>query len=1427
MTTASRVRDTWKALRRCERGVWVGDGRVHLEVCAAPAERRGAFEAELVEMLGAVPGVRWAALARPLRRVVVAVDGGAPPSRDDLCGVIAAVEARHGAQPAFDPDDGLLVPGDPQPLHRVRLELGLDAAALAVGAASRGAETHPAELDLAALLAALEGIPAARAWLDRRAGPADGDLWLNAGNALAAALLHGVGPVVDGVRRWIRLSSLEALADRWPAREAALFADPGRLAGAEGAGGPAGATDPRAEDGAAPADGARDAARPVPLPDGAIERYASTAGVASLGALGLGVAATQRPELAGATLVGGTARPAYHGREAFTWTLVGRLARRGALVLRPDRLAHLDRVDTVVFDARVLGDGAPGADARATIDAVRRVGLSARVVAAEGDGAGVPGAARLDAPAGAAAAIRGLQRAGHVVAWVGAGPDPALRTADLSLGLPTEGGPLPLAADVVGARGLEDARLLAGAAEAARRVAADGVRVAAAEGAAGLLLALGGLEKGTAARVALASQAASLLAVLVGARAAQGLRAGRHAAAPEPPAWHALDPDEALRRLGSRRDGLGAAEVALRTPRAEPPRSRGAVYRELVLDEVSNPLAPILGAGAGLSALAGAWADALLILGVLGANALLGAGQRLRTEARLRALDTRERRHARVRRGGAVAKVEAEGLVPGDVVTLQAGEVVLADCRLLDAHGLEVDESSLTGESEPVRKRVAPVDAAAPVAERRSMLYEGTSLTAGEAHAVVVATGDATEARRAHLEAEDAAPAGGVEQRLEALTELTAPAAAVAGLVLVAAGVARGARPADVLASGVGLAVAAIPEGLPVLATAAQLAAAERLSERGAIARNPRAIEALGRVDVLCADKTGTLTEGRLRLRRVWAAASTDEDGDGAGRPVDALDEAARGVLAVALRASPEGVEGRRLPHPTDRAVVRAAADAGVTTATGATGWRRRHERPFEPGSRAWHGVLGAAGDGARVSVKGAPEAVLPRCDLAPGERARLEARAHGMARRGLRVLAVAERPLPGDPAKLAEDDVRGLTFLGLLGVADPVRATARQAVDALRRAGVAVVMVTGDHPSTAEAIAAELGLVDGRGAVLTGVEVDALGDPALDARVGDVAIFARVTPRQKVRIVRALRRAGRVVAMTGDGANDAPAIRLADVGIALGEKATAAARTAADVVVPDGRIESLVDAILEGRALWASVRDAVSLLVGGNLGEIGFTLLSGLVGGRAGLNARQLLLINALTDAAPALAVALRPPDRDVAPETWLEAGPERSLGAALDEDIVFRALITGGATTAAWLAARATGARGDRASTVALVTLVGSQLAQTLAVGGRSLAVRSSGLASIALLLAAVETPGVSGFFGCRPLGPVSLAQAGAASAAAALVTRRGGALRRRVPGLVAALRRWSARVAGEDGDAPRAAATPDPAGWADPGTSVEARA
>jgi cation-transporting P-type ATPase I len=958
--------------------------------------------------------------------------------------------------------------------------------------------------------------------------------------------------------------------------------------------------------------------------------------------------------------------------------------------------------------------------------------------------------------------IRRLQREGRAVCLVATSRSPRV-DADLTIGLMREGEAPPWGAHVICRDDLSDVRFLIHAAVAARQVAKQGVNIALGAATLGALVSAGGVLPLTSRRVIAVVNAASLVSMANGVRGSFALARRALPAPRDRTPWYALEARSVLVKLRTSEQGLLRREALRRKrPNLADSRSRVGELVEAVTDELFNPLAPLLAAGAGLSAAVGSFGDAGMVGGVVLLNALIGGAQRYRTERRLRELSRGERRYARVRRGNALLDMPEHELVRGDIIVLEAGDVVPADCRILSAEALEVDASSMTGESLPVRKSPS-ASFESHVADRSSMLYDGTAIAAGRAVAVVVATGEETEARRGASAVKRDPSRGGVERRLRSLIHMTGPVALGAGVSLIGAGLLRGRKLEDLVGSGVSLAVASVPEGLPLIATAAQLAAASRLSQRGALVRNVRSIEALGRVDALCLDKTGTLTEGRIELGSI---------SEGTSDAAASYGDNERSVLAAALRAAPEQRIGSTKTDPTDAALYRAAETQSVRAFDGAGGWLRLREQPFEA-ERGYQVVLGETREGALLSVKGAPEKLIAHVarlrksgqELEVDEAGRLALleRARELGGAGLRVLAVAE-------ARVAVDhdvaQLPPLTFRGFVAFHDPVRPTSAQAVSDLHAAGVVTYMLTGDHPSTAEAIAREVGLLAPGGIVMSGGALAQFSDEELDAQLGRVRVFARVTPAQKVRIVRALQRAGRVVAMVGDGANDAPAIRLANVGIAVGRHSTAAARAAADVVLMDERIETLVHAIVEGRAMWASVRDAVSILVGGNLGEIGFMLAAGLLDGRPPLNPRQLLLVNLLTDVAPAMAIALRPPSLDTLNALRSE-GPEASLGQPLNRDIALRALVTSLGAGSAWIVGRFGGR--ERANTVGLLALVGSQLGQTLLSGKMSRPVVITSVASAATLAAIVQTPGVSQLFGCKPLGPFGWATAIGASAGA----------------------------------------------------------
>ncbi|MFF4651675.1 cation-translocating P-type ATPase [Streptomyces sp. NPDC001380] len=1039
--------------------------------------------------------------------------------------------------------------------------------------------------------------------------------------------------------------------------------------------------------------------------------------------------------------------------------------------------------------------------------------------------------------------VRALQADGRGVLLVARDRPHALRAADVGVCVAPDEGGADWTADIVcGAGGppgsaLEQAWRVLAAVPAAHEQSTSAAHTSVAASALGALLSASRPpERGRGPFLGWRTAPPVHLAAF-GAMATSALRARGVSRRPSPPsvvrdAWHALPADEVWQRMRELQEAeraraartaaeLGQRPAAALRDRAAavrraacavpgvrpavrrlagPARTAADLYRA-TRDELHDPLTPVLTLGAAASAVVGSGVDAFLVGGVMLGNAVVSGTQRMRAERALHALLLRQRTHARLvaqppgdaphppepahTRG---RKVPADRLRPGDLIAVHPEDVVPADARLLAAVSLEVDEASLTGEPLPVGKSPEAVPNAHQ-AERSCMLYEGTVVLAGSGVAVVVATGGATEAGRAARAAGRVRSTAGLQARLAELTRIALPATGVGGLAVTGLGLLRGLRLREALASGVAIAVAAVPEGLPLVATVAQLAAARRLSGLGVLVRSTRALEALGRVDTVCFDKTGTLTEGRLSLVRTAALHG----------PVPIAGGTGRRILRNAARACPPFADGiREMAHATDRAVAEAALDHDEVP-----GWKLLAELPFETG-RGFSAALGDAGEGPVIAVKGAPETVLERCSevadrngrplpLTEARRHRARERVQALAGRGLRVLAVARIAVdgPGEPAGMSGEElagrVRDACLLGFVGIADAPRPHASASVAGLVRAGVRPVMVTGDHPVTAAAVAADIGIPDA-GRVLTGAELEALPAARRAEVVAAAAVFARVSPAQKVRIVRELQRAGRVVAMTGDGTNDAAAIRRADVGIAVAGRGSGSARSAADLVLtaPDPRL--ILDALAEGRSLWASVRDAIAILVGGNAGEIAFTLAGTAVSGRAPLTTRQLLVVNMLTDMLPALAVALTPRRSDAETEGARGAegggravtdGPARGFaGPEVARMLAVRGSATAAAALVAWQLGRATRVLPDggrRASTMALAALVGAQLGQTLIGRWRSPLVLLTSGVSAAALVAAVEVPGINRFFGCTALGPVGwavvLGCAVVATAAAAL--------------------------------------------------------
>jgi cation-transporting ATPase I len=1429
---------------------WLVEDRAHLAVRGVHRPEAQAAAEHVERLLAERDGVRSAELNAVLGHVVIHHDPDRLGSRE-LNRLVSEVERDCGLDREPHAPAGRNHPGAAVSLVQEALLAGLQVTGLVYATLGRALPALPVGYLAPAptLVSLVDAVPWLRAVAEAGIGKPATDTLLGAATAASnASARRSLGLLVDAClrvslygetaarrRAWAQWDRV--LADRAGAhRAAALYCSP----------------------------------RPVPVPDGPVERLANSSAALAVGGYAAALAGSRDRRRADAVLLSAVPKAARVGREGFAAQLGRDLAGRGSLVLDREVLRHLDRVDTVLIDApvlltgrRVVEDVLPvadgidpvelyeraydlvdlrrprrkrqrggwsvrpfaeagvevtvepaesvqqaaveGADKGATVLLLQRdarpVALvfvvakldplaDALVAAANSAGrvliAGCNGALQRRLPVDGSvpggdqllASVRALQDGGSVVGLVSARSGSSLAAADVGIGIAGTGGRLPWGAAVLCGE-VAQACVLLQAVAPARSASRRSAQLSIAGSGLASLLAVLGPAAGAPDRAAIPVHMAALVAL--GAGTWWAMSAGRRPAPVprESTPWHTMSPRSVLQSLSSSHTGLSEAEAEHRQreqPAAHEPQPVG--LGQASLEELANPLTPALAAGAGISASTGSALDAVMISTVLGLNALIGGAQRLSADRALRQLGRTSAPPVRVRRqGGEVgeATVRADQLVTGDLVELHAGDAVPADCRILSARGVEVDESSLTGESTVVAKSAAAT-VATDLAERHCMLYEGTVVAAGDAVAVVVATGQRTEAGRAARLHEQDAPLTGVEVRLRTLTARVLPVSVGAGVALTAVDLLRGRPVAQALNRAVSLAVAAVPEGLPFVATVAELAAARRLSARGALVRNTSTIEALGRVDVLCFDKTGTLTEGRITLRCVSDGAQTCSVHD--------VSPQLRRIVGVAVRASPWRTGEQQVPHQTDRAILRGARRLGVTADEGQDWIEQLDELRFESG-RGYHASLWRSSHGHRLSIKGAPEVVLPLSTrwrqgktvvpLDDAARHRIDEEIDRLARQGYRVLAVAERSTSPKP-DLRESRIRKLEFCGLLALSDPVRPTAADAVGTLQAAGVSIMMITGDHPSTAESIAAELNALNGR-QVLTGAHLDAMDDEQLAAALPSTAVFARVTPAQKARIVRGLQQAGRTVAVTGDGTNDAPAIRMADVGLALGTRATPAARQAADVVITDDRIETITDAIVEGRGMWSSVRDALSILLGGNLGEIAYALGTGLLTGGEVLNARQLLLVNLLTDVLPAMAVAVRPPP-NVSPTQLLAEGPEASLGHALTLDVSLRAVTTAVAATAAWLIARPVSTPGQ-AGTTGLVALVAAQLGQTIAVRGRTPLVLAAAIGSLLLLAAAVQLPGVSRVVGCRPLLPHQWAIALVAATAATVAQLIGQAL------------------------------------------------
>lgn len=646
--------------------------------------------------------------------------------------------------------------------------------------------------------------------------------------------------------------------------------------------------------------------------------------------------------------------------------------------------------------------------------------------------------------------------------------------------------------------------------------------------------------------------------------------------------------------------------------------------------------------------------DAVAILVIVILNGIVGFVQEYRAERALEALQQLSAPHVQVLRHSRRHVIEEAHLVPGDIVFLEAGNIVPADMRVVRTTDLTIDEASLTGESMAVVKRAkARLAMDVPLGDRVTMAHKGTHVTSGRALCVAVATGDNTELGNiAQLMRAGKRPPTPLQKRLASFGRRLSIAVLVICAIIFLFGLARGEEPMLMLLTAISLAVAAIPEALPAVVTIALALGAKRMAGRNALVRRLPAVETLGSVTVICCDKTGTLTQNTMRAERFMTADHETEQ----LQTVDQADRSWRHLVrAMALNTDVEpDAGGQAQGEPTELAIHQAAHAADADVSRHEKQWRRVSDIPFDADRRRMS-TLHVDKKGGLVIVKGAPEVVLPLCKdrQTSGGRRRLNAQAvlasaEDAARLGYRMLAFAERSLDKlpKPAK-AEDIEHDLTFLGLVALADPPRPEVNAALAACADAGIDVVMITGDHPATARAIATNLGFAGD--SVMTGAELAALTPQERSRAAEDTNVYARVTPSQKLDIIEALRGHGQYVAMTGDGVNDAPALKRADIGIAMGQKGTDVAREAADIVLLDDNFATIVSAVREGRRIYDNIRKFISYTMTSNAGEIWTILLAPFLGLPLPLLPIQILWINLVTDGLPGLALAVEPEESDV----------------------------------------------------------------------------------------------------------------------------------------------------------------------------------
>lgn len=839
------------------------------------------------------------------------------------------------------------------------------------------------------------------------------------------------------------------------------------------------------------------------------------------------------------------------------------------------------------------------------------------------------------------------------------------------------------------------------------------------------------------------------------------------------PYWHVLSADEVGQRLRvDFQTGLDAEEAERRAAEYGPNEIREHRARSpwrMLLDQFTDFMILVLIAAAIVSGIIGELVDTIAILIIVLLNGLLGFVQEYRAERAVAALKMLAAPSARVRRGGQVLTVAASQLVPGDIVMVESGNVVPADLRLVEAIQLKVDEAALTGESVPVEKRTASLgEADLPIGDRFNLAYKATLITYGRGTGVVVATGMQTELGKiATLLREEEAVKTPLQKRLAVFGQRLALAALAICAIVFVVGLLRGEPLMLMLLTAVSLAVAAIPEALPAVVTISLALGARRMVTKKALIRRLPAVETLGSVTFICSDKTGTLTQNKMRVDQLYAAGRVEKE----VRHVHAEKEPWN-LLYQAMALSNDATRnarGEEIGDPTEVGLYLAALVAGYDKAVLEATAPRLAEIPFDS-DRKCMTTFHKDPSGTVSFTKGAPERVVEQCDTvlngsgpAPIQAEQILTCADQMAADGLRVLAVAYRAWPELPAELSPATAeRKLTFLGLVGLLDPPREEARDAVAMCKAAGIIPVMITGDHPATARAIAARLGIIGDGGGVMTGQKLARLALTEFEKRVERIRVYARVAPEQKIKIVKGLQDKGEFVAMTGDGVNDAPALKRADIGVAMGLAGTDVAREAAHMILLDDNFATIVTAVREGRRIFDNIRKFIKYTLTSNSGEIWTIFLAPFLGLPIPLLPIHILWINLVTDGLPGLALAVEPEEKGIMQRP--PRPPRESIFAhGMWQDILWIGLLMGGVCIFVQAWAYHTGSAHWQTMVFTVLTL--SQMGNVLALRSETESFFQQGawsnpqllgavLLTFALQMATIYIPALNPIFKTEPL-------------------------------------------------------------------------